>query len=327
MATIVDSSNEGGSIMQHAVSKAIDAISNVIIGQENVIEKLFIAILVDGHVLLESVPGSGKTKLAKSFARVINGSFNRIQFTPDVLPSDVTGIRFFNPQTQEFEMRTGPVLTTILLADEINRATPKTQSSLLEAMGEGQATIDGITVPIPAPFMVLATQNPIENGQGTFPLPQAQLDRFLFKINLSYPSIEEEKEILRTNRSEDPLQSLIPMLSLQDLQEVKADIQLVTMSEAVTDYLLRIVQATREHPDIMHGVSTRGALSLMKASQAHAWLRGRSFVQPEDVKALAPFVLSHRIVLEMTATFKSENMEVIQAILHTIDVPVEIEGS
>ncbi|WP_186576065.1 AAA family ATPase [Aquibacillus kalidii] len=308
------------------VQDAMDEISKVVIGKEDVIEKLFIALLSDGHVLLESVPGSGKTKLANSFAKVMNGQFSRVQFTPDVLPSDVTGIQFFNPQKQQFELRTGPVVTNILLADEINRATPKTQSSLLEAMGEQQATVDGETIKLPNPFFVIATQNPLENNHGTFPLPEAQLDRFLFKLEMSYPSFEEEKDILLSYRTKEPIDLLKSKLSIESISELKKSVKEIETADTVVDYCLHIARATRENSDIEVGISTRAVLGWIRACQARALLKGRSYITPDDAKDLIVPVFEHRLVLSMEATLRKSPEQVMNEIITAIDVPVEIEA-
>lgn len=305
------------------ISEAKSALRQVIFGQDDVIDLLFIALISKGHVLLDSEPGTGKTKLAKSFARVIDGDYRRVQFTPDVLPSDVTGIRFFNPKTQKFELRVGPVVSNVFLADEINRATPKTQSSLLEAMEEQQATVDGETIAISRPFIVLATQNPVETSHGTFPLPEAQLDRFLFKINLDYPSYDEEKDIMQTYRADDPYDELIPILSPDDIVAMQEAVSKVTLSEAVADYLLALVRTTRTHPDIDIGVSTRALLAFMHAAQASAFLNDRSYVTPDDVRTLAPYIFEHRLILTMEGSIKKTRRQVVQDILEQVEVPVE----
>ncbi|WP_077622220.1 AAA family ATPase [Sediminibacillus massiliensis] len=299
-------------------------IGKAIVGKDFVVELMMTAILTEGHILLESVPGSGKTKLARSFAEIISGEFRRIQFTPDVLPSDVTGIRFFDPKSKEFVLRPGPISTNVLLADEINRATPKTQSSLLEAMEEQQATIDGQTVKLPEPFLVIATQNPVESNQGTFQLPEAQLDRFLFKIDMEYPSLEEERQILDTYRTSLVKPRLDKILGMDEITHMKAESRKVKISSIVRDYLLNLVRKTREHIDIELGISTRGALALMRASQSFAFLRGKNFVSPEDVKQLAPFVFEHRLVLSMEGSLKKTPGQVVTDILSDANVPVEM---
>lgn len=305
-------------------NQARDAINNVIIGKDDIVELLFTALIAEGHVLLESVPGSGKTKLAKSFSKVIDGKFSRIQFTPDVLPSDVTGIQFFNPKSQEFEMRVGPVMSNVLLADEINRATPKTQSSLLEVMEEFQTTIDGETVKIGSPFLVIATQNPIESNHGTFPLPEAQLDRFLFKLSMDYPTYDEEKNILLTYKRSEPLNELNAILSQDDIKALQVEAKKIEVSEIVSDYLLKLVRGTRENPHIELGISTRGALALMRACQARALLRGRHFVTPQDVKEICPAVFEHRLVLTMEGSIRKTISQIMKEILDSVDVPVEV---
>lgn len=309
------------------IEQAKKELNNVIYGKEEVIDLLFIALLTNGHVLLESVPGTGKTKLAKSFAKVIEGKFTRVQFTPDVLPSDVTGIRFFNPKTQEFELQIGPIMTNVFLADEINRATPKTQSSLLEVMEESQVTIDGETIKIMPPFIVIATQNPVESNYGTFPLPEAQLDRFLFKIDLGYPNKTEELNILRDYRVSDPFYSLQPILTPNEIIQMQEEINNVMVSEAVAGYLLSLVHATREHPDIALGISPRGMLGLMRASQARAYLSNRNYITPDDVKTLAPYIFSHRLILTMESAIKKTSEQITTEIIKQITVPVEETSS
>lgn len=309
------------------VNQAKTAINKVILGKEDIVELLFTAVLADGHVLLESVPGSGKTKLAKSFAKVMNGRFSRIQFTPDVLPSDVTGIQFFNPKTQEFELREGPVMTNILLADEINRATPKTQSSLLEVMEEKQTTVDGKTLEIDAPLFVLATQNPVESNQGTFPLPEAQLDRFLFKIDMGYPTEEEEMNILRTYQKQEPMEALVEHIKLETILTLREQVKDVTIGDDTLNYLLDLVRVTRTNADIELGVSTRGALAFMRASQARSLLKGRQYVTPEDVKTLAPYLFEHRIVLSMEGAIRKSNDQVVKEVINQVPVPVEVGAS
>lgn len=306
------------------IQEGIENIGRVILGKSDVVELLFTSMLAKGQVLLESVPGSGKTKLAKSFAKVIDGEFRRIQFTPDVLPSDVTGIQFFNPKTQEFELRMGPVMTNVLLADEINRATPKTQSSLLEVMEEHQTTIDGETISINPPFFVIATQNPVESNYGTFPLPEAQLDRFLFKVDMGYPTREEEKNILIEYQMNEPLDELQATLTPEMILSMQEQVKEVKVSEAVHDYLLALVTETRNNPDIDLGISTRGALALMRAAQARAYIRGRQYVTPEDVKELAPYVFEHRLILSMEGSIRKKPEDVVEEILNSIEVPVEV---
>lgn len=305
------------------VEQMKEEIGKVIIGNDQIIESIVNALINDGHVLLESVPGTGKTTLAKSIAKTIDGEFNRVQFTPDVLPSDVTGIHFFNPKDQQFELRVGPVVTNVLLADEINRATPRTQSSLLEVMEEQQVTIDRETVKIESPFIVLATQNPIESQQGTFDLPEAQLDRFFMKLEMAYPSQKEERRIMRTYRGTENRPSPAQIISKDQLKQLQQEVRNVHISEAIEDYMLDIVRATREHSQIDIGVSPRGSLALMRSVQAEAAMRGRDYVTPTDVKKMAPLVLSHRIVLSLEGSTKYRQPELLDEVIQQIPVPVE----
>lgn len=298
-------------------------ISNVIVGKEAEIELMMIALLHGGHVLLESVPGTGKTMLAKTFAKCLHADFQRIQFTPDVLPTDVTGMQFFNAKTQEFELRPGPIMTNILLSDEINRATPRTQASLLEVMEERQVTIDRETHLLKEPFMVIATQNPLESQQGTFPLPAAQLDRFFMKITMAYPSYEEEQEIIRRFRKKQPLEDISAVLSPAEIIEMKMRVREVYVSEDIEKYLLLIVRETRENPAIEIGASPRATLALLRASQGHAFIKGRNYVIPDDVKKVAPYVLIHRLSLTTEASLTKTLEQVFEAIFTAIPAPVE----
>lgn len=299
-------------------------IGEVIIGQEDTVELIANALVNKGHVLLESVPGTGKTMMAKSIAKSIEGDFKRIQFTPDVLPSDITGIHFFNPKDQAFELRVGPVVTNVLLADEINRATPRTQSALLEVMEEKQVTIDGTTVKIEQPFMVLATQNPIESQQGTFDLPEAQMDRFFMKISMGYPSFDEEHQIMKAYRFKDPIEELTSSITKEQLLQYQQEVKEVYLTEEVEEYLLSVVRATRDSALTQVGISPRGTLALMRAVQACAAIKGREYVEPEDIKQMAHYVLSHRLVLTLEASTKKTQQEVMEDILRSVDVPVEI---
>ncbi|HDN79778.1 MAG TPA: MoxR family ATPase [Chloroflexi bacterium] len=301
----------------------IQNVSKVIIGKEDVIELALVALLCEGHILIEDVPGIGKTTLAKALARSVGCSFKRIQFTPDLLPSDVTGISYFNQKTQEFEFRPGPIMAQIVLADEINRATPRTQSALLEAMQERQITVDGETIPLPRPFLVIATQNPIEL-EGTFPLPEAQIDRFLIRLRIGYPSEEEENRILLRYQKEEPLESLEPVVSAEELLAWQEQVREIKVEPEVREYIVRVVRATREHRAIELGVSPRGTLALFKTSQALAALRGRSFVIPDDVKYLAPYVLTHRIIINPQTRLRGHTPEeILREVVEGVPVPVE----
>ncbi|MDC2864168.1 AAA family ATPase [Bacillus sp. BP-3] len=306
------------------IHKLKENISSVFVGKENVIDLLLVSLLADGHVLLEDVPGTGKTLLAKTIAKSIGGQFSRVQFTPDVLPSDVTGIEYFNPKTSEFELRIGPVLTNLLLADEINRAMPRTQSSLLEAMEERQVTLEKHSTPLPKPFFVIATQNPIES-QGTFPLPDAQLDRFLMTVSIGYPTSEEELQMMRRFRTNKPLDELHPIISLEDIIHVQNKVKDVHVSEPIESYIIKLANATRNHDFIANGISPRGTLALVRAIQALAFLRNREFCTPKDVQILLPYIWKHRIILSMEGALRTTKQEIIEAILKEVDVPVEIE--
>ncbi|AFC28332.1 ATPase [Paenibacillus mucilaginosus 3016] len=302
-------------------------VNRVIVGKEDVIDRLLIALFSSGHVLLEDVPGTGKTLLAKALAHSVGVDFKRIQFTPDLLPSDLSGIHFYNQRTSEFEFRPGPLFTNLLLADEINRATPRTQSSLLECMEERQISIDGTTHRLRRPFLVIATQNPVES-QGTFPLPEAQLDRFLLKIRMGYPSHSEGLQILKRFRQDNPLEDMAGVASAEDITEAQSFCAGVTAADDVLAYLLSIVEATREHGDVAVGVSPRGSQALLRASQVHAVLRGRDFVTPDDIKALALPVLAHRIVLKPGLRVRPQAAEsLVSRLLEELPVPAEPSAS
>ncbi|MFJ6414637.1 AAA family ATPase [Terribacillus saccharophilus] len=306
---------------KQSLRRSIQYVKREIIGQDQAVELLFVALLANGHVLLESVPGTGKTKLAKTVAAVYGGQFRRVQFTPDVLPSDVTGIQFFNPKKQEFEIRYGPAFTNLLLADEINRAAPKTQSSLLEVMEEQQLTIDGETLPVPVPFTVIATQNPVEQGQGTYPLPEAQLDRFLLRIQLDYPELEDERNILNTYKQVGISNEAI--LNPETVLQLQQEVNSIHITDDVKDYLLSIIHASRNHPEVRLGASTRAALAWLKAAQAYALLHDREYVSPQDIKLLAKFILGHRIMLTMEGAIRKTKQEIVEEILASAAVPVE----
>ncbi|WKV08039.1 MoxR family ATPase [Thermoanaerobacterium sp. CMT5567-10] len=304
------------------IIKIIDNINKVIIGKTEEVKLVLVALLSGGHVLIEDVPGVGKTSLVKALAKSINADFKRIQFTPDLLPSDVIGVSIYNPEKGVFEFKQGPIMSQILLADEINRTSPKTQSSLLEAMEERQVTVDGKTYMLPRPFMVIATQNPIEYD-GTFRLPEAQLDRFMIKVNLGYPDIKHEIEMLKRFEALDPLENLKPVVSIMEILKMQDEVKSVYVDDSILDYIITIVNNTRNLSTVLLGASPRAAISLMKASQAKAFIEGRNYVLPDDVKYLSVPVLSHRIILKNEARFNNlDERSVIKDILNGTKVPV-----
>lgn len=307
--------------IQEFADKVAANIEKVIVGKRSPVDLAVVCLLCQGHLLIEDVPGVGKTVLARSIALSLGCSFSRIQFTPDMLPSDVTGVSIFNQVSREFEFRAGPVMSQIVLSDEINRATPKTQASLLEAMEERQITVDGTTHPLPRPFMVLATQNPIEY-EGTFPLPEAQLDRFLMRLELGYPILEDEISILDRQQYRHPITTLEQVVSSKELEEAQEDIKKIYVAPAVKRYMVEIVRQTRQHPDVYLGASPRGSLALYRTTQARAAMAGRDFVLPDDVKALVHSTLSHRVILGPAARLRDLNADqILQDVLGKVVVP------
>lgn len=297
-------------------------VENVIIGKKSTIKLALISLICNGHVLIEDVPGVGKTSLVSSLAKSVNCSFKRIQFTPDILPSDITGFSIFNQKTSEFEYRPGAIISQIVLADEINRTSPKTQASLLEAMEENQVTVDGITYQVPKPFMVLATQNPVEY-LGTYPLPEAQLDRFFMKITIGYPTAGEESQILSRFKDSKPLEKLLPVAESSDILNIQEQVKRVHVDKSLNNYIVEIVSQTRKHPDVALGASPRGSLALFRSAQAWAFYNERSYVIPDDIKKMAIPVLSHRLMLKQEAKLKKVIAEdIIQRIVNNTNVPV-----
>ena len=294
--------------IQKFVTPMIENVEQVIVGKRSAIEFILVALLCEGHILLEDVPGSGKTMLARSIATSLGMSFKRIQCTPDLLPNDITGVSVYNQKNGEFEFRPGPIFVNILLADEINRATPRTQAALLEAMQEQQVTVDGVTHDLPRPFLVLATQNPIEY-EGTFPLPEAQLDRFLMRLSMGYPSHADERQILTNLWREHPITKIGKVVDGQGMLSLQKKLWDINVDDTLQDYIVALAEATRTHPDLSLGVSPRGTLALLKTAQALAAIRGRDYVIPEDIKTLVPLTLAHRIILNPDAELRGRTAQ------------------
>jgi MoxR-like ATPase len=310
-----------GTDVRESIQRVLDNIEKVIVGKKTPIEQCVVALLCNGHALIEDVPGVGKTMLAQSLSRSTACDFKRIQFTPDLLPSDITGVTVYNQKTGDFEFHPGPVSTQILLADEINRATPKTQSALLEAMEEHQVTVDGVTRAMPQPFMVMATQNPIEY-EGTFPLPEGQLDRFLLRITLGYPAFDDEVAIMERQQISHPIESLEPVISPEGIREAQRKVREIQVDPLVKHYIVALVEATRKHDDAGLGASPRGSLSLFRTCQAQALIQGRDFVLPDDVKAMAVPALAHRIIVAPHARIRGvTGRDVVEAVLEEVPVP------
>ncbi len=313
---------ESASLVAKLAAAVKSSIGQVLVGNEPVIELTLAAVLSGGHVLIEDVPGIGKTTLARSLAESLQCSFRRIQCTPDLMPSDITGVHFFNQKAGEFEFRPGPILAQVVLADEINRATPRTQSALLEAMAEGQVTVDDRTMTLPAPFLLVATQNPIEL-EGTFPLPEAQLDRFMLRLRLGYPDEADEEQMLLRFNSGNPMDEMVPVASGEDIIETQRRVKEVYVDQVLSNYVVRLTQATRSHEDVELGASPRATLGLYRCSQAFAAIRGRGYVTPDDVKVVAPYALSHRTILTSQARLRGRTSEdVVQDLLSKVEVPV-----
>ena len=311
-------------MMINDVAKRLrENVQKVIVGKDEPIKMALVAVLCEGHVLIEDVPGIGKTTLARALAISLGSNYKRIQFTPDLLPSDVTGLNWFNQKTQEFEFRPGPVMSQLVLADEINRATPRTQSALLEAMQERQVTVDGVTRPQPRPFLVLATQNPVEL-EGTFPLPEAQIDRFMLCVAIGYPSEQEENAILDRFRKHDPLEELEAVTTPEEIIKLQEERSDILVEESVRNYIVKVARATREHPEIELGASPRATLALFQSAQAWAAIQGRGYVLPDDVKTMAPYVLTHRLMIAAQAHLRGRRPEEMVAdIVDSVPVPVE----
>jgi MoxR-like ATPase len=327
--TAFNSKTSPSSNVDSDVTSRIEAlrrsVEGVIRGKPEVVTHALVALFSEGHLLIEDVPGVGKTMLGQALARSVAGTFRRIQFTSDLLPSDIIGVSIFNPTTSEFEFKPGPLFANVVLADEINRSTPKTQSALLEAMNESQATVDNSSHPLPEPFIVIATQNPIEH-HGTYPLPESQLDRFLMRIRMGYPDENHEKEILRVQRLSHPIDEVQPVLSSNDVQEIQRQVRAVEVDPSLADYLVRLSAATRQSNDLALGVSPRGTLLLQRAAQAHALISGRSYLVPDDIKAVAMPVLAHRVVPRVRASSGAgrgqEADAILAELLETVLVPL-----
>ncbi|MFP7447033.1 MoxR family ATPase [Bacillus sp. MMSF_3328] len=309
--------------MNPAAERILHNIEKVMIGKRNVAELSLVALLAGGHVLLEDVPGVGKTMMVRALAKSVGANFRRIQFTPDLLPSDVTGVSIYNPKEMEFQFRPGPIMGHIILADEINRTSPKTQSALLEGMEESSVTIDGVTHRLEKPFFVMATQNPIEY-EGTYPLPEAQLDRFLLKMKMGYPEVAEEMEVLNRAQKVPPIDELKPVIDLEELRELQQQIKEVHVNETIKRYIVDISNRTRTHSSVYLGASPRGSIALMKSAQAFAFMYGRDYVLPDDIQYLAPAVLAHRIILKSEAKFEGISAEeVVDRVIARVPVPVQ----